>query len=284
VDWVAVVPVKALPEAKSRLDRDDRADLALAMATDTVAAAAACDAVIAVVVVTDDRRARDALEPLATVVPDEPDRGLNDALAHGGRVAAARWPDAGVAVLTADLPALRPDHLAVALAAAGQVPRALVADAAGHGTVLLTARPGVELAPAFGDRSRDAHRAAGVSDLTDGLAGDVPGLRRDVDTLDDLAAAHQIGLGRATRAALGGFSAPALQVTVRSFVPGIGGLAVTDDGRWETLPGDARLVGFRVLHSGQRVRLARSADTAEAGVPGTLQISPLTPQDRRRLA
>ncbi|MDQ1672918.1 MAG: 2-phospho-L-lactate/phosphoenolpyruvate guanylyltransferase, partial [Frankiaceae bacterium] len=73
MDWVAVVPVKALPEAKSRLDREDRADLALAMATDTVAAAAACDAVSAVVVVTDDRRVRDALEPLATVVPDEPD-------------------------------------------------------------------------------------------------------------------------------------------------------------------------------------------------------------------
>lgn len=292
MDWVAVIPVKALPAAKSRLDRPDRADLALAMATDTVTAAAACPAVTAVVVVTDDERARNALAAVATVVPDEPDRGLNEALAHGGRVAAAGWPRAGVAVLTADLPSLRPGQLAAALAAAGQVPRGLVADAAGRGTVLLTARPGVALEPAFGDGSRDGHRRAGTADLTEELAEDVPGLRRDVDTLEDLAAAQQLGLGSATRAALGDSStvpsthAHDLQVTIRSFVPGLGGSAVTDDGRWERLPADARLVGFRVLHAGQRVRLAREAGPSGAG---TLQITPMqitstSTQDRRRLA
>ncbi len=278
MDWVVVLPVKALTAAKTRLDRDDRADLALAMATDTVTAAGASRSVTAIVVVTDDERARAALGPLATVVPDRPDGGLNAALAHGSRVAAARWPHAGVAVLTADLPALSGEHLDRALTAAAEVPRALVADAAGSGTVLLTAGPGLALEPAFGDGSRGSHREAGVVDLTERLA-DVSGLRRDVDTLDDLDAAGQLGLGPATRAALADpdMERPAVQVTVRAFTPGVGGLAVTDDGRWETLPADAQLDGFRVLHAGQRVRLARGA--------GTVRISPLTSrstQDRRR--
>jgi hypothetical protein len=105
-------------------------------------------------------------------------------------------------------------------------------------------------------------------------------LRRDVDTVDDLAAAQAIGLGPATRAALGIDTAPDVQATVQSFVPGVGGLAVTDDGRWETLPADAVLVGFRVLHTGQRVRLGWSVGTAEAA--GVMHIAPITPQDRRR--
>jgi 2-phospho-L-lactate guanylyltransferase len=193
--WVVVVPVKVLGRAKTRLGLAPaaRADLALEMARATVAAAAACPLVAEVVVVTDDPRAAAALRGARVhVVADEPDAGLNPALGHGAAVAAGRHPGAGVAALSADLPALRPDELARALAAGAAHPRAVVADAAGTGTVLLTARPGLPLDPAYGGASRTRHAARGAVDLTDDLRDAVPGLRRDVDTPDDLAAARRL--------------------------------------------------------------------------------------------
>src|SRR6266511_2733691 len=98
-----------------------------------------------------------------------------------------------------ELAALRPDELGAALAASTPHRRAFVADAAGTGTTLLAARPGVALEPRYGGRSRAAHRASGAAEL----AGDWPSLRRDVDTAEDLAAAARLGLGPATAAALG---------------------------------------------------------------------------------
>lgn len=199
--WVVVLPVKPLERAKSRLARVDRAELALAMATDTVGAAlAAAGSVAAVVVVTDDPRAKAALAAAgAVIVADEPAAGLNAALTHGATVAAGTWPGLGVAALSADLAALRPDQLGRALDAAARYARAVVADAEGTGTVLLTAAPGVALDPAFGPASRAAHTGAGANDLTDALGTAVAGLRRDVDTVDHLAEAIALGAGERTR-------------------------------------------------------------------------------------
>jgi 2-phospho-L-lactate guanylyltransferase len=213
--WVVIVPVKPTAVGKSRLDHPDRPALALAMAADTVAAAAAVDddVLTAVLVVTDDPLARATVEALGpgrpvVVVGDEPDAGLNAALAHGAALAARRWPGRGVAALSADLAALRPGELRAALlAASGPVPpeagaagsgRSVLADAAGLGTVLLAAAPGVELAPAFGPDSLAAHVRSGARDLTGILGAAVPGLRRDVDTLADLRAALALGVGSAT--------------------------------------------------------------------------------------
>ena len=248
--WVVVVPVKRLEAAKTRLDRPDRADVALAMAADTVSAAAACPLVEAVVVVTDDDRARARLAAGATVVPDEPDAGLNRALAHGADVAAARWPGRGVVALAADLPALRPEELERVLRAAPDGERSLVADAAGTGTVLLAAAAGVGLDPRFGPSSRVGHVEAGVADLTDAV-GDLPGLRRDVDTLDDLASAADLGVGPATRARL-----PERQATVRAWDGATGSAElVTDAGEAIALGPGVRLVGsLRDLRTGQRVQ------------------------------
>ena len=77
-----------------------------------------------------------------------------------------------------------------------------MADAAGTGTVLLTASPGLDLAPSFGPDSQRAHLASGAVDLTSLLGDQVAGLRRDVDTVDDLAAASLLGVGPATGALL----------------------------------------------------------------------------------
>src|ERR1022692_3871831 len=96
LSWSLVIPVKELARAKSRLTGlagPRRAELALAMAADTVAAAAACPAIAEVIVVTDDAAAGAELGGLgACVVPDEPGAGLNPALVFGAAYAAARWP------------------------------------------------------------------------------------------------------------------------------------------------------------------------------------------------
>jgi len=197
--WSVVIPVKVLAQAKSRLAGlagPARSELALAMAADTVRAAAACPAVATVVVVTDDPAAGSALGALgAWVVADEPDAGLNPALAHGAAVAAVTWPDRGTAAMAADLPALRPAELDRGLRVAAQWPEAFVADAAGTGTTLYAARPGAAFRPRFGPGSAARYRDGGVTEI---LLADVPSLRSDVDTPADLHNAISLGVGPRT--------------------------------------------------------------------------------------
>ena len=195
--WGAVVPVKLLSLAKSRLAAygdPARAELALAFADDVVTALLSCPAVAEVVVVTDDVRAAEALRrPRTRVVPDHPGGGLNAALEHG---AALLDPRLGAVALAADLPALRPDDLARALAQVGA--RAFVADAQGVGTTVLAAAPGHALRPSYGPGSRQAHLASGAVELAA-----PPALRRDVDTPGDLRAALRLGVGPRTAAVAG---------------------------------------------------------------------------------
>jgi 2-phospho-L-lactate/phosphoenolpyruvate guanylyltransferase len=224
--WTVLLPVKVLARAKSRLAvlaGDRRRELALALAADTVAAVAACPEVAQVVVITSDPVAGPLLAALgAVVVPDEPadqraargglghpavlaeagsgaQEGLNAALRFGAAAAARRWPGTGLAALTADLPALRPAELSAALqAAAAAVGRAsFVPDAAGVGTTLYAAPPGAGFQPLFGGASRARHAASGAAELSP--AG-LTGLRRDVDTADDLRAALALGAGPRTTA------------------------------------------------------------------------------------
>ncbi|WP_406839042.1 2-phospho-L-lactate guanylyltransferase [Streptomyces sp. AHU1] len=201
--WTLVIPLKPLTRAKSRLadtaSEALRPGLALAFAQDTVAAALACAAVKGVAVVTGDALAGRELAALgAHIVADEPAGGLNAALAHGAEAVRARDPESAVAALNADLPALRPLELARVLAAAGEFPRAFLADAAAIGTTLLAASPGRELRPAFGGDSRARHRASGAAELR---LDAVDSVRRDVDTREDLRAALALGVGPRTAAA-----------------------------------------------------------------------------------
>jgi 2-phospho-L-lactate guanylyltransferase len=257
--WTVLLPVKVLARAKSRLAvlaGPRREELALALALDTVSAVVACAEVARVVVITSDGAASRELAALgAHVIRDLTDNGgpdgglgaasgnldalgvqdrLNAALTQGAEVAARRWPGTGLAALTADLPALRPEELAAALRAAALVPAAgrgedgrvaseravhpqamdgqlaqgagaargtqgtgsaFVADAAGVGTTLYAAVPGTRFRPLYGGASRARHAASGAVEL--GLAG-VPGLRRDVDTSADLRAALALGSGPRT--------------------------------------------------------------------------------------
>src|SRR6201989_357348 len=140
--WSVLMPVKVLAEAKSRLaglaglSGPRRAQLALALASDTVTAVLGSDAAARVIIITDDQVAAVALAALgALIVPDEPRAGLNAALRHGAGDAAARSA------------------------------RSFVADAAGDGTTLYTAGPGAAFQPAFGLASRARHGAGGAAEL-----------------------------------------------------------------------------------------------------------------------
>ena len=202
VSWGVVVPVKRLPLAKSRLAAYGdaaRERLALAFAADVVLAALE---VARVLVVTDDASAAAALRALgAEITPDDPDAGLNPALAHGAELLRASDPELGIATLSADLPALRAQELAQVLAQLGRGERGFVADLTGTGTTLLAAGPTALLEPSFGVASRAAHLASGARELEAG-----PGLRRDVDTPADLVAALALGVGPHTRAATEGLA------------------------------------------------------------------------------
>jgi 2-phospho-L-lactate guanylyltransferase len=199
VRWTVVIPAKALPEAKSRLlpatgDPAQHRTLVRAIRADTLSAARAADGVARVVVVVD--RPGDAPDGDLVLVQTRP--GLNAALAEAAGHAASSWPADGVAALVGDLPALQPAELTAALAAAATHPRAFVRDAAGTGTTLLTATPGCELRPRFGPDSAARHRA----DAAELAAGS--GLRRDVDTAEDLRSAATYDLGPATTGVIAG--------------------------------------------------------------------------------
>lgn len=233
MSWTVILPVKRLDRAKSRLRGAlagvGHESLVLAMVLDTLTAALASTKVSRVVVVTTDQMVATAARSVgADLILDVPDAGLNPALTHAAmlvRRRAAPMVAPAVAALPADLPALRTVELTAALSAAERIDaaapetdpqptpadsssaqpapakpvRAIVADAAGTGTVLLAAAPGAALHPCFGAGSAAAHRRGGAVELT----GRWPGLRRDVDTAADLADALVLGVGSRTGLATG---------------------------------------------------------------------------------
>lgn len=200
VRWSLVVPVQHASRAKSRLDPPhplSRPDLARAVARDTLEQVCRALPPPQVTVVTSDPTATQVARDLGARVVDDPGQGLNVAVragltAAGAAAAGASEGRTGLAVLLGDLPALTPVELTAALAACAAHPAAVVPDADGAGTVLLTST-GEPPCPQFGPGSAARHgRTASRLEL------DLPGLRRDVDTASDLAAALQLGVGRHT--------------------------------------------------------------------------------------
>jgi 2-phospho-L-lactate guanylyltransferase len=212
VKWVVVVPVKDAHTGKSRmgdwLDAPARISLARAIALDTIAAVANCEAVFRVLVVTSDpviaaeASLSGGVSPVQVV--DEPssegvNSGLNAAVVHGIAAARGLEPCAWISVLLGDLPALRPPDLEFALAAARRLDRAFVPDVAGTGTTLLAAAPRHSLEPQFGVGSAAAHAESGYHRLA---LGNESTVRQDVDVPSDLDAARVLGLGPRTIKAL----------------------------------------------------------------------------------
>ncbi|TDK24499.1 2-phospho-L-lactate guanylyltransferase [Arthrobacter crusticola] len=200
--WNLIIPVKGLHLAKSRLRRqlDGVADLALAFALDTLAAAQESRAVQRIILVSNDARMR-AAAPRGVLIVDDPGTGLNPAVAAGLR----RAGPGPAAVVTADLPGVRAADLDRVLAAAGPLGRAMVTDHSGRGTTLLAGRA-PDLDPKFGPGSRQRHEGSGHTVL------DVPPsspLRWDVDELTDLTFLLRRGVGAHTARAVAARGVPA---------------------------------------------------------------------------
>lgn len=273
--WRVVVPVKGGPGAKSRLHPPAgvaREELALALATDCLTACAAGMPPAHLVVVTSDPDVETVARRLGAVLVADPGLGLNAAVEAGRDWALNEASEAvdpatpqGVAIpvaaLLGDLPALRPGDLVAALDAAAAQDLALVADAGGTGTVLLTAREGAALEPRFGVGSAARHTAAGHAPLALAL----PRLRTDVDDDRDLAAAVALGVGPATHAVLHRSAAtlPTMQGSVHTFDETSGaGSVLLDDGREVAFDAEVFAASaLRHLRSGQRLSL----DVAESG-------------------
>lgn len=196
--YAVLVPVKPPAVAKSRLGPlGDRAriDLASAFATDTVAAALACEVVARVLVVTDDHvLARDLSELGVEVIPDGT-TDLNGTLVQAAAEMHRRDPGLRLVALTADLPALRPEELALALDAADPDRMSFVSDQQRVGTTAVVAPTFEMFRPEFGAGSRRRHLDVDAYEV-DGI--DVPSLRRDVDDPDDLMEAVRLGVGSRT--------------------------------------------------------------------------------------
>ena len=204
-DVALVIAVKRLSAAKTRLapvfSAATRENVVLAMLMDTIIAASAVPALRSVTVVTPDEVAADASRSLgARVLMDPTPQGHRDPLNNAITAAetAIREETPNVVALQGDLPALQPQELDEAIAAARAHPRSFVGDRHGTGTSALFAF-GVGLNPHFGPDSAQRHRHSGAIELT----GAWPGLRCDIDTPDDLLVARRLGVGTATVQAIG---------------------------------------------------------------------------------
>ncbi|BBX66163.1 2-phospho-L-lactate guanylyltransferase [Mycobacterium saskatchewanense] len=195
-----IIAVKRLAAAKTRLapvfSPRTRESVVLAMLVDTLTAASRVRAVGSITVITPDAAAAAAAAELGAEVLDDPTpEGHNDPLNNAIGAAERSVADsfANFVVLQGDLPALQSQELAEAIGAARQHRRSFVADRLATGTSALCAF-GTALDPHFGADSAARHRHSGAIELT----GAWPGLRCDVDTPADLAAARQLGVGPAT--------------------------------------------------------------------------------------
>ncbi|QLL09088.1 2-phospho-L-lactate guanylyltransferase [Mycobacterium vicinigordonae] len=204
-----IIAVKRLAAAKTRLapvfSAPTRESVVLGMLVDTLTAASRVSSLHSILVITPDKAAGAAAaelgaEVLADPTPaDDPDP-LNSAIAAAERAMTGSEVASlsNLVVLQGDLPALQTQELDEAIAAARAYPRSFVADRAGTGTAALCAF-GAPLEPRFGADSSARHRRSGAIELT----GAWPGLRCDVDTPADLAAARKLGVGPATARAVG---------------------------------------------------------------------------------
>jgi 2-phospho-L-lactate guanylyltransferase len=172
---IALVPLKSLDDAKSRLGAvlgpEERHDLALRMLTRVVDACQGAG--LDVAIVSSDPLASLAARELGCGVVDD---GGDDLTGSVRRGLAAHVDAEAVVVIAADLPYVEADDVEALLAAAE--PLAIAPSPDGR-TNAVAARPPAAFDPSYGPGS--AARHGGVPVIR-------PGLARDLDTPADLAA------------------------------------------------------------------------------------------------
>jgi 2-phospho-L-lactate guanylyltransferase len=205
----AVVPVKTLREAKSRLSgvlaAEERFRLVTAMLEDVLVALAGARGLAGTLVVTCDAAAGDiARWGGARVLMASSDEGPNAAAALAARHLVASRA-AGMLVVPADVPLATPAEIEAVLMAHGAAPAVtLVPALADGGSNAVACSPPGAIPFRFGRdsfaRHLDAARASGIAPVTLRL----PGLGHDVDRPEDLEALLSHPAATRTRSALVG--------------------------------------------------------------------------------
>jgi 2-phospho-L-lactate guanylyltransferase len=196
-DIWALLPVKRLKGAKQRLSavlgEAERAELARAMFLDVLIALRHSWGLAGVAVVTADREARALAREHGAASIEEVEGGLNPAIAHA--LAALKAQGAGGALIVhGDLPLLAPDDIGALLEAHPGSPGVSFAPARDGGTNAMLLAPPDALAPAYGEGSFARHRAAAEGRGLPWATVDLPGLRLDIDTPEDLAELLRLGV------------------------------------------------------------------------------------------
>jgi 2-phospho-L-lactate guanylyltransferase len=199
--WTAIIPVKPLATAKSRLAHGSQ--FAEAFLLDVIAAVQGTALVTQIRIVTsDDDVRRLAGRHDCSVVLEATPCGINEAVALAGLDLP---PSSGVVVLLGDLPCLTSEALAGALSHASAHDIAFVSDECGTGSTMWFSRSGAPVITHFGERSRAAHRVAGAVEIDVDPGSSLSSrLHRDVDTEVDLWDAVRIGVGMHTARLLAG--------------------------------------------------------------------------------
>lgn len=194
---VALVPVKALDRAKSRLapvfTAEERADFMLRSLEHVLWAIAASGVVAETLVVSPDARALAVAAAMgATPLPDAAD-GLNAALDVARGAALARGANAVLAI-HADLPHLSPNEITALVDALPAPPAAAIArDHTGSGTNALLLAPPDALPFAFGPDSFARHRTEAARRGLLYIPFFATGIAGDVDTPEDMLVAAASG-------------------------------------------------------------------------------------------
>lgn len=200
----ALIPMKDLAGAKMRLadvlDRDARAELALAMLTDVIVACQESGCFDVIAVVSSDSEVCWQARELGAKPLAEPATltGLNEGLTFAQRYMARRIAVAELVILPADIPLVRADDVREVVASITSAPQAAIVRARDNGTNALAMRPPEALPMRFGPDSADAHVEAARAASVAIVELPIERLTFDVDAPEDLEALRTMPVGAAT--------------------------------------------------------------------------------------
>jgi len=189
----AIVPVKALAQAKRRLapvlPDAARRRLVLAMLEDVLAAVAEVRGIERVVVVTPDANAASLADSRGALVVPEPGAGeLNAAVESGIAFALARGAGQAL-VLPADIPLATPGELSSLVGSRRSRPGVTLAPSHdSNGTNALLLAPPNAIEPCYGPGSYLQHMSQAMARHIDVNVLHLAGVARDIDEPEDLAA------------------------------------------------------------------------------------------------
>jgi 2-phospho-L-lactate guanylyltransferase len=198
--------MKELSGAKMRLadvlDRDERAELALAMMTDVVNACLESGCFEIVSVISGDSDVHWHARELGAKPLAEPKTlsGLNESLTVAQRYLGRRMAASELVIVPADIPLVRAHDVRAVVEALGETgERVAIVRARDNGTNALAMRPPEAIPMRFGRDSADAHAAAARDAGIELVELELERLRFDVDAPEDVAEMASLDVGGATR-------------------------------------------------------------------------------------